>query len=222
MDTRVSVSTSTRGFAAMISIVAMASLLLQYVILIDATRNTIGPALATLRFFSFFTILCNLLMALATAFAVFGQGARSGRFFARAQMRGGIALYAAVTFCVYFTILRHLWQPQGAQWWADSGLHYAMPALYLMWWLWCVPHGQLRWRDVAGWLLLPLAYLAWTFVRGAWLHEYPYPFIDVDQLGLVTVLRNSVVVLALFVVLGVALVALDRMLGRTRDVRASA
>ena len=117
---------------------------------------------------------------------------------------------------VYFLILRHLWQPQGAQWWADSGLHYATPALYLTWWLACAPHGRLDWRVLPRWLLFPLGYLLWTFARGAVVHEYPYPFIDVDQLGLTTVLRNSTGVLLLMLMAGALLVLLDLALSRSR------
>jgi len=62
------------------------------------------------------------------------------------------------------------------------------------------------------WLLFPLAYLLWSFARGAWVHEYPYPFIDVDALGWPSVLLNAAGVLLVFVALGAILVAVDRRL----------
>ena len=131
-------------------------------------------------------------------------------------MRGAVALYIGVTGSIYFFILRHLWQPQGAQWWADTGLHYAVPLAYWGWWLAFTPHGGLRWRNVAGWLMFPLVYVAWVFVRGAWLGEYPYPFIDVGQLGWARAATNAVGVMAVFVVLGLVIVGVDRILGRRR------
>jgi len=202
-----------RAFAAVVALVSATSLLLQYVLLVRLTLDTVGPAFATVRFLSYFTILSNLLVACVAGSAAFGADAR---WFARPGVRGGVAVYIAVTGTVYFLILRHLWQPQGAQWWADSGLHYATPALYLAWWLACVPHGRLDWRVLPRWLLFPLGYLLWTFARGAMVHEYPYPFIDVDQLGLATALRNSTGVLLLMLVAGTLLVLLDRALGRLR------
>jgi hypothetical protein len=45
-------------------------------------------------------------------------------------------------------------------------------------------------------------------------HEYPYPFIDVDALGYAIVLRNAAGIAALFVGLGLVVVALDRLLAR--------
>lgn len=196
--------------------VATASLALQYVILVRATLDTIGPAFATLRFISYFTVLSNLLVAFATGSALFGSDTRIAKFFRRPAVKGGIALYIGVTGAIYFLILRHLWQPQGAQWWADTGLHYATPLLYLAWWLFGVRHGGLRWSVLLSWLAFPLGYLLWTFLRGAWVHEYPYPFIDVGQLGWAVVVRNATGILAGFVGLGAVLVAIDRLLGRVR------
>ncbi len=203
-----------RGLALLVLAVASAALVLQYMLLLVQTRESLGPALGTLRYFSYFTILSNILVALTVGAAAFGGGSRLARCFASPFVRGGVALYIGVTGVVYFTILRHLWQPQGAQWWADTGLHYAVPLLYLAWWGFAASHGQLRWGDLGRWLLFPFGYLLWCLLRGAWVHEYPYPFIDVDQLGLATVLRNAVGMLLAFVVAGTLLIAIDRVLGR--------
>jgi hypothetical protein len=61
-------------------------------------------------------------------------------------------------------------------------------------------------------LAFPAAFLGWTLVRGAWLHEYPYPFIDVDTLGFAVALRNAAAIALLFVAAGLLLVAVDRCL----------
>lgn len=203
-----------RWLAALAFGVATASLALQYALLLRTTAAEIGAGWATLRFFSYFTILSNLLVACAAASAS-RAGGTVAAFFRKPETRGAVALYIGVTGLVYFAILRHLWQPQGAQWWADTGLHYASPALYLAWWLFGAKHDGLRWRSVAAWLAFPAAYLAYALLRGAWLDEYPYPFIDLGQLGWAATLRNAAGVLALFVSAGVALVALDRRLSRS-------
>ena len=131
---------SSRPFALLVAVVAAAALVLQYVLLVRLTLDTVGPLLATVRFFSYFTILSNLLVLLATARAAAG---RDGAF-ATPLVRGGVAMCITVTMGIYFGVRRHLWQPQGAQWWADTGLHYAVPLAYWAWWLACVPHGTLR------------------------------------------------------------------------------
>jgi len=206
-----------RGFAALTAVVAASVLMLQYVVLIRLTLDTIGPAFATVRYLSYFTVLSNLLVLLTTGSAAVQSQTRLAEFFARARVRAGIALYIGLTMAIYFTILRHLWQPQGAQWWADTGLHYAVPLLYLGWWLACVPHGRLGWSDLPRWLLFPLAYVLWALLRGQWVDEYPYPFLDVGVLGWPMVLRNAMGVLGLFLLGGSGLVLLDRAMGRRRE-----
>lgn len=222
MDAGSDLGPGGRRFAAVVALVSATSLLLQYVLLVRGTLDTVGPVFATVRYFSYFTILANLLVTAVATIAMSGIAGTVGRFLARPRVRGGVALYIGVTGIVYFTILRHLWQPQGAQWWADSGLHYATPLLYLSWWLACVPHGRLSWGDVPRWLLFPAAYLLWSFARGAVVHEYPYPFLDVDQLGFAAVLRNCLGVVGLLVGMSALLLLLDRMPGRKRvtDTRA--
>ncbi len=198
-----------RAFAVLLAGVALGSLLLQYALLLELAHGAIGFWPATLRYFSYFTILSNMGVLLVATHAALARPAA----FASARVRGALALYIGVTGAIYFLILRHLWQPQGAQWWADAGLHYAVPLLYWAWWLVFAPHGGLRRGDVLRWLAFPLAYLAWTLLRGAWVHEYPYPFIDVDQLGWARTARNALGMLAVFVAGGALVVWLD---GRLR------
>lgn len=147
---------ASRLGAAVVGAVALASVVLQYVLVLRATRDGIGPVLGTVRFFSYFTILSNIAVVLATGHAAL----RLTGFFSRPDVRGAVALYIGVTGIVYTAILRHLWQPQGAQWWADSGLHYVSPWLYVLWWLWLAPHGALAWRGILGWLVFPAVYVA--------------------------------------------------------------
>lgn len=204
----------SRAFAALVVLLALAALGLQYGLLLRLSAAADGVGYATIRFFSYFTVLSNILVVLAAGSAVAGGRVPLARFFARPRVLAGVALYIGVTGVVYVAILRHLWQPQGAQWWADTGLHYAVPLLYLGWWLSGPGHGALRWRDLPRWLVFPLLYLLWCLLRGAWMHEYPYPFIDVDAIGLSAALRNAAGVLLLFLAGGVLLIGADRLLAR--------
>ena len=206
-----------RWFALGTALVAWSALVLQYALLIDMTRNDIGPLLATVRFCSYFTVLSNLLVALTATFAAVATRSAIGQWFARPSVRGATALCIGITCAIYFFVLASTWAPQGAQLVADVMLHYVVPGLYLSWWIVCVPHNQLAWSDALRWLLLPLAFLIWSRVRGAWLHEYPYPFIDVDALGTAIVARNAFGIAVLFLAIGLAIVAVDRRSGRGRS-----
>lgn len=204
-----------RVTAAAIALLAAAALALQYALLLEANRGALGVWMATLRFFSYFTILSNLLVALATIATAFGSRSRSAGFLARAGVRAGIALYIAVTGMVYVLVLRHLWQPQGAQWWADVALHYATPLCYLAWWVLATPHGALGWRQLPRWLLFPLAYLAWIVFRQRAIEPWsPYPFLDLGEQSPAILLGNAGAILLLFLALGGVLLVADRLLGR--------
>lgn len=207
-------SKPVRTFALCVALVAWAALTAQYALMIAGTWNDPGPWLATLRYFSFFTILSNLLVALTTTYAAIESRSRHGRFLAETSMRGGVALCIGVTGLIYFFVLSSTWAPSGAQWLVDKALHYATPLLYLAWWLVGVGHGRLRWSDPLRWVLFPFAFLLWALLHGAWAHWYPYPFLEVDTLGYTAVLRNSVLIGALFAAFGLVIVAVDRILSR--------
>jgi hypothetical protein len=203
-----------RRFAALVAGVAAAALVLQYCLLLVGTRDTLGPARATARYFSDFTVLSNGLVALTAGLAAAASQRPLARLLARPAARAGVGLYIVVTCAVYFLVLRHLWRPRGLQWWADAGLHYAVPLLYLVWWTCSIGHGRLVRRDLLLWLLFPLTYLVWTIARGAWAGEYPYPFIDVGALGVAAVAGNALLVLAVFGAAGLAVLRIDRAFGR--------
>jgi hypothetical protein len=58
---------------------------------------------------------------------------------------------------------------------------------------------------VAAWLVYPLAWFVYTLARGAIVDWYPYPFVDVSELGYQAVLARAV---ALGVGFGLAAAAL--------------
>ncbi|MEO7432835.1 MAG: Pr6Pr family membrane protein [Dokdonella sp.] len=208
----------SRRFAAVVALTAWFALALQYVLIIVSPGDGIGPLLATFRYVAFFTIISNVMVALTATFAVLPGSSSVAALFRSARLRGCTALCIGITLAIYHSILAATWDPQGAQWLADVTLHYAVPLLYLAWWFLFAPHGELGWFDAVRWLLFPAVYVTCVLLRGAWLHEYPYPFIDVDALGAAAVARNAVGVGLLFLVVGLALVALDRW--RARSVRA--
>jgi hypothetical protein len=201
--------------AIVVAAIVWPALLLQYWLSLWS-----GPwAEVTLRFFSFFTILSNLMVALVATAWVTGGNAAPLRFLRGPWARGLAAVSITVTCLVYATLLQSLWHPRGPELIADRSLHYVVPLLFVAWWVALLPHGALRWSDALRWLAFPVAFLVWTLARGAVVHEYPYPFMDVRHLGYAVVLLNSLGVGALFLGLGTLLVAIDRALGRRHEAR---
>lgn len=191
-----------RLVAAGIAIVAIVALMLQLVLIL---RMDGSAAAIVVRYFSFFTILSNIWVA-GVCVAV-----ASGRGWLRSPVaRGAAALYIAITAGIYAALLRGLVPLSGWGVVADNLLHEVVPALYLLAWLVLAPHHVLRWGDVLRWLLFPLVYVGWTYLRGAAVHEYPYPFLDLTKLPGAQVALNCVGMGVLFAALGLLLVAIDR------------
>jgi len=96
-------------------------------------------------------------------------------------------------------------------------LHTAVPLLGVVGWLLFGPRGLISWRTVALAFVYPVGWVAFTMIRGAAIHWYPYPFIDVDDLGYARAAVNVVAVAAVFFGLAAAAYAYDRWALRRRQ-----
>ncbi|HEV3242289.1 MAG TPA: Pr6Pr family membrane protein [Methyloceanibacter sp.] len=63
------------------------------------------------------------------------------------------------------------------------------------------------------WLAYPLVYAAYSLIHGAATGFYPYPFINVREFGYDKIFLNMGVLVLVFIVLGLALIAIDRRIG---------
>jgi hypothetical protein len=194
-------------------VLGLGALILQFSLTIPL-RMSRGHDLvdALVFFFTFFTILTNIMLVLVYLSEVAGWRWlgwwRSA--VTRAMMTGAIALVMGF----YHFVLAGIWSPEGLFLLADTLLHYVTPTLYIVWWLVLQPKGNLRFGHV-GWMLLPPGiWLAWAMLRGALIEEYPYPILEAHVLGYPQVALNIAFMLALLTVIFVVVVALDQALGR--------
>jgi hypothetical protein len=200
-----------RTYMFLTALVGWFALVLQFPLSI-ATSRASGMSMvgAILTYFSFFTILTNLLVVVGLTFSLGMPDSKGGRFLSRPQVIAGITVSIAMVGLGYSLLLRHLWAPEGLQKIADVVLHDLVPVLYVAYWLIFVPKRALRWKSVLVWLTYPLAYLGCVLLRGAWVSRYPYHFIDVDALGYPLVFFNAAMLLCAFIVVGLVVVALGR------------
>jgi hypothetical protein len=168
---------------------------------------------SSLKFFSFFTILTNILAAAALLVPLVAPRSWIGEFLSRPSVRTVIAGYLIMVGTVYFLLLRDLSGRQGFSLLLEQTLHYVTVPLFVIDWALFVPKRDVDWRVGLGALGFPLVYVAWTLVHGAASGWYPYPFIDVSELGYPVTLLNVAGLIAIFLVLEVALVAIGRRLG---------
>lgn len=165
-----------------------------------------------IRFFTYFTVLTNILIGMFTVTMLFNSSSKLGQFFARFETQTAITVYIVVVGLVYNLILRSLWSPVGLQRLVDELLHSVIPLMYLFYWLFLSVKTRLQWKQIIPWMLYPAVYTILVLVRGTFSGFYPYPFMDVDTLGFNTVLVNCVGVTGIFVFFSALFVIISRLL----------
>ncbi len=200
-----------RIYAIAGALLGWSALVLQLYLILIQSPPPGGTMLGTvITFFSFFTILTNLLVALVFTALVLRAETGWGQWVRGPSIQAATATYIAIVGIVYQLLLRRLWDPQGAQWVADVLLHSIIPVGYVLYWLLFGPRDGLGWKDAIAWLLYPGVYLVYVLARGAVSGLYPYPFVDVNVLGYGGVLARAAIFLLVFLGMGFLVVAVAR------------
>ncbi len=200
---------SNKTVPLLMAIIGWFALIAQFVLIIQNRTGSVPETI--LRYFSFFTILTNLLVALCVTLLLAAPHSKWGRFFTRASTITALTVYILIVGLVYNTVLRFQWQPQGVQKLVDELLHSVAPSLCLIYWMIYIPKANLQWRNLFGWMIYPLAYCAYTLLRGIPSGWYPYPFMNVTELGYPAVITNCVYVTLAFFAISALFVGLGRM-----------
>jgi hypothetical protein len=201
----------TRPYAIMSAVVAWFGVLLQcYLSLKSAVDDGRTIADGLVSYLGFFTITTNFLVCCAITVSLLAPGERRGGYFARSTVVAGIAVSIAFVSLSYHFLLRHIWNPHGAQLLADVILHYVTPALFVFYWFVYRRSGALRWVHPLWWSIYPVGYFVYALVRGEIIGTYPYFFIDVSALGYQRTTINALGLLFAFILLGMMFVLLDR------------
>ena len=195
--------------AAAIALAAWAGLAAQFA----ATFGNSGSVLETVWILlRFFTIITNLLVAVTMTRVATGR---------RVSSFGLAGLTLAILFvgAIYAALLHGRYPLSGMALLADILLHDVVPVAMAAYWLAFAPKIGLQWRDPLLWCAYPVVYLAYVVVRGSVDGRYPYPFVDVSVLGYGRTAFNSLMLFAAYVIAGLAIVALGRLLARRRGAR---
>ncbi len=186
-----------------IAFVTWAAVLLQFYLQI-ANRTT-GVTEAVIRYFSYFTILTNLLVAVCFTGLLFKES-KAERFFKQPSVITAVTVYILIVGLVYNLVLRSQWNPQGLQLLADNLLHTVTPLFALLYWIIYVPAKDISWKQTPAWMLYPLFYLVYVIIRGSFSNFYPYFFIDVSKLGYANAFTNALYVTSAFFIVALVLI----------------
>jgi hypothetical protein len=200
-------STGARIWFAATAVCVAAGVALSVVTAVHATGgrfpNGVERAFNT---FAFFTIQSNLIVGV-TSLLLALKTDRPSTAFRTLRLIGVVAI--TVTGLVYHVALAHLLDLDSWDLVGDQLVHTVVPVLAVVGWLLFGPRRSTTGRIAALSVLFPFAWLAFTLIRGAVVHWYPYPFVDVTTLGYGKAVLNCLWVALLLFGLSAGFTAVD-------------
>lgn len=197
-----SVST-IRFIAGSLAVLCWLSLLLQWTLLYGRTSHCLSHTLA--RFFGYFTILSNTLVAISfSLWFIYPTDRLTGAM--QATLFTAICVYIIIVAVIYHTLLSKLAALQGLDQLVNAMLHTWLPASYVICWQLLMPAGVLDFSLIPYFLIFPVLYLVYILLLGHKTDHYPYPFVNVLESGYRAVLRNAVLITLAFILFSCLLI----------------
>lgn len=195
-------------YLTVITLIAWFSLALQFNLSLKLYNGQIWPTIKILL--SFFTVLTNLCVAICLTALLLLRQTALGRFFARPSTQTAVAVYIFLVALVYNVALRGLDQPKGWDSLSNELLHVINPLLFVIYWFAFVDKARLEYKQTISWLIYPLLYVIFIVVRGHLIQKYPYPFINVVNIGYPKAILNTVIILIVFWILSLIFVLIGK------------
>lgn len=172
------------------------SIIGQFVLIMQNRQTAVFETI--IRFFSFFTILANILVALyfTSRIPIFNK--ISFRKIANKGTLTALTAFILVVGLVYQIILRSTWHPTGFQRIIDELLHSVIPLFVFLYWLLFADTAELKFQNCKNWLWFPIFYFVYVIIRGHFSNFYPYPFINVSEIGYFQVFINFLIISVCF------------------------
>lgn len=197
-------------FIAAGTCLAWFSLIAQFYLIIQNRLASIPETV--FRYFGYFTILTNIMVALCFSALL----VKRNNFFRKPTTQTAVTAYIFLVALVYNTVLRGVVKPEGFNRVVDELLHVVMPIIFIVYWFIYTDKRSLQWKHIFPWLLYPLVYIIYTLIRGSFVHFYPYPFLNVDQLGYQSVLINCIWVSFAFLAFSLLFIAIGKGMSKSK------
>ena len=203
---------SKKKSALGIGVIALLSVCIQFYLMIENRVASISETI--IRFFSFFTILTNLIVGVYFTILYFSHKKYNTSLFQKPEILTAVTVYITIVGLVYQVVLRQVWEPKGLQKIIDESLHSVIPLIVIVFWYFYENKKWIQYKSCIQWLIYPMIYLIYILIRGNFSNFYPYPFINVSNLGFQKVMVNSVILLLLFSLIAVMFVKIGRVINK--------
>lgn len=170
------------------------------------------------HFFSYFSILTNLSVAVLLAGYVLFPESRLTRWFRQSANNAAILLYIVIVGLIFYALLYNYSRSTGWDLLGTHLIHGFVPIAYFLLWLSYFRKGDLQYRLSLKWLAAVLVYFVYVLIRGHFLNVYPYFFVNVERLGYGGVGLYAVGIALFFILVGLLIIVVDKKIGiKTQD-----
>jgi len=192
-----------RKFEMFMLCIGWFAILAQFVLMIQNRLVDIPETI--ILYFSFFTILTNILVALFFTVTAFQVKKFPYKLLSTSGAITAVTAFILIVGLVYQIALRSIWEPTGLQFIVDELLHTIIPLFMLIYWFFNVTKDDLQLRTVFKWLVYPVTYIIFIIVRGYLSGYYPYPFLNIKEIGFEKTMMNITIIIALAITIFVVL-----------------
>ncbi|MGH2649177.1 MAG: Pr6Pr family membrane protein, partial [Ginsengibacter sp.] len=141
-----------KKLALLFALIGWFAVIAQYVLMIENRVTSVAET--TIRFFSFFTILTNLLVALYFTLLFFTKNENS-KLIDKPGTLTAVTIYITMVGLVYQVALRHIWQPKGMQLIVNELLHSVIPVLVIIFWYLYETTRPIKYGQIPKWAIYP-------------------------------------------------------------------
>jgi hypothetical protein len=186
----------------------------QYYIMVS--RANLNVFESTIRFFSYFTILSNLLIAFYSLFMIIKKPKKLNNALSKTGVITAIAIYITIVCLVYQITLRPYWNPTGFQKVIDEILHSLIPFLFIFYWLLYEKKAEIKFSLIPKWTIFPLTYLGIILIRGIFSNFYPYYFLNIVEFGYLKVFINVSFLIIFFLIMSFLYVLILKLISKSK------
>lgn len=162
------------------------------------------------HFFSYFSILTNLSVAVLLASYVLFPDSRLTKWFRQSANNAAVLLYILIVGLIFYLLLYNYSRSVGWDLLGTHLIHGFVPIAYFLLWLGYFRKGDLQYRLSLKWLAAVLVYFIYVLIRGYFLNVYPYFFVNVEKHGYGGVGLYAVGIALIFVLVGLGIILVDR------------
>lgn len=204
----------TRAVLVLAFCVTLFGVLVQFPITVSSHMSEEGSSFlgAVIHYFSYLTTLSNWLLVLVLA-AHLKPSVSILEPFRKPWVKAMALTTIVIVMLVYDYMLATDHDPEGLRSLTNLARHYVAPCLYLCWWIMSGSDQKLQWKNLPKYLVFPLAYLLYTYVRSQITGVYPYGFLDITENGIGNVAIAVLAISAVFLFVGSLTIIFDRKLG---------